>query len=1394
MAISYVGERVFNSGNSGITNATVQMPAGLAVNDFVIWFVAQQTNQTFTTPSGWTPVLTMVPGTSVSYGIYYRFATSGDTAATPPSYTITLGATGARVISAFQAYRGVHLTNPLDATPTTATGTTTRVNMPAISVVTANSWVVAYRAWSNNTTTTAFTTATGNLRDSGSTTSASSAANVAHGIADYIRSTTGSFTPDLTTTATPVQNRAVTIALRPAPDAQTLSPTAIADPSAFGTPTIVQSSVNATVTAVSVGSLETFGGAENKLAIGQNPDDTYFFGNPSFDRVDSASQIDNWGGNNAYLTPYTADTHSGIRSALITPAISGTDGNITSDLRPVTPGERWVSGIWLKQIAGTFRTVRIFIDWYNATNVLVSSAAFASVTASGSWQQLVNSGNVNIAPPGAVQAQLRIVFVGWTSGDQILVDDAQLERGISLSSNVTVVSPFINVITSVTNAGNIISRELFGTPFIGKLLRPTGIGSQEVFGGSENRIADVGNFEMGGTLSDYWTTAGGTSAYYTLDSHSGTTCLKLHDAGGTGDPRFFLANRVPVTPGQKVGLSAWVKWLAGTVKEVDLVIEWYDASGNSIQNEFVYALSPPFLTTTSWTRMAGSSEAPANATSVNVRVQTFGGVNGDDVLVDDINLQFQYPMEEGNPGVDVRFVTSLYALPYGTEEKFGGSENLFYKDRFTYNPDFEIDPVGSTSVTGWNVSSGAANTTLTIVNTDAYVGTKSLRVALTGSGVPWINSEYMACSPGDAFSTRVKVKWVSGTPRSMRADIRFWDSEFTLINTILGTGIVPTTTAWSETRQMNTSFEGTAVAPANAAYFTIRIVMLSPQSGDTCLVDAVQVERGGTPNTVWTDQTTPDVDVGATLNQTLFPTAVATLEYVSNVSVTMLIALSPTSIATANVFGSHSIFASINLSPTGVTSAQVFGNTTLTTSITLSLTGLGTAEAFGTHSIFASISLAPTGIVTANVFGSHSVFTSIALAPTAVASLESFGLASTIGSVSLSITGITSAQAFGATSLALNGPTLFPTGVPSLESFGSHTIFTSILVTTTGIATAQNFGAPSIYSLISLTPIGMGSVEAFGATSVTTFITLLPSGIISAQALGNPTTFTGLTLNLTGIGSQEVFGNPTLTLLTLLLLAGIGSLEAFGIPSVLGDSNVSPNAIGTLEAFGLPEAAFYTIVLPEPTPTAEAFGLLTWSFGTFVVVYPVSIASQEAVNEAFAAVAQEIDLAGAYITSAELFGQLFTTMWTGVYPESAESEEAFGRETRWIDLGQINTFSIETQEVFGTSYISATIELIPAEVVSEEVFGTLLMQYLQYVDPTGGLSVETFGTPWTYTFVAILPVGIASEEISDSQNVFTFTTLLPVGLASDEFVAVPNINGPGVGIPVFSGWGIPIGR
>lgn len=253
MAITYVGGVV--AGRTGNSNATVDVSlssgltggsnSGVSAGDLVIVTVCTASQGRSSVVAVTAPAtyqnLTAQRTTATTYDtnvqVSYKFMP------TTPDSVVTIPAQGNIADGqayAVQVFRGVDPNTPLDVTPTYATGsgTNNNPNPAAITPVTAGAWIVVTGGGASATGTTLYTASylTNFLTQNGADTNDGTV-----GAGYYTGWTSGPYDPAaFGGGSTNAANSwgTTTIALRPAPEAQTLTPTLYSNGQTFYAPTI----------------------------------------------------------------------------------------------------------------------------------------------------------------------------------------------------------------------------------------------------------------------------------------------------------------------------------------------------------------------------------------------------------------------------------------------------------------------------------------------------------------------------------------------------------------------------------------------------------------------------------------------------------------------------------------------------------------------------------------------------------------------------------------------------------------------------------------------------------------------------------------------------------------------------------------------------------------------------------------------------------------------------------------------------------------------------------------------------------------------------------------------------------------------------------------------------
>jgi PKD repeat protein len=147
--VTFVG---VNETNANRTNHDVTVPAGTQPGDLmVLFFAANSTNPTFSTPSGWTAAAPAQTGTLIVGRAYTRVATASDTPGSTIRITSSAYAKSDMALAVYRGATGVAAGAGNLETTTTAAHTSPTVNAPA-----GSKWLVTY--WSDKTSaTTAWT-------------------------------------------------------------------------------------------------------------------------------------------------------------------------------------------------------------------------------------------------------------------------------------------------------------------------------------------------------------------------------------------------------------------------------------------------------------------------------------------------------------------------------------------------------------------------------------------------------------------------------------------------------------------------------------------------------------------------------------------------------------------------------------------------------------------------------------------------------------------------------------------------------------------------------------------------------------------------------------------------------------------------------------------------------------------------------------------------------------------------------------------------------------------------------------------------------------------------------------------------------------------------------------
>jgi PKD repeat protein len=150
--IGFVGANKYDGvGTSG----TVNVPNGTAAGDTLLVFASEaSTAQSPATPSGYTQVGTKTSTSNLSSAVYEKTATAADVNG---SVTVTFGGSSVKGSVVIADYSNVSNSTPIEAQANATSTNTNTHTAPALSGLTAGTWVVSYFT-DKSTTTTAWTT------------------------------------------------------------------------------------------------------------------------------------------------------------------------------------------------------------------------------------------------------------------------------------------------------------------------------------------------------------------------------------------------------------------------------------------------------------------------------------------------------------------------------------------------------------------------------------------------------------------------------------------------------------------------------------------------------------------------------------------------------------------------------------------------------------------------------------------------------------------------------------------------------------------------------------------------------------------------------------------------------------------------------------------------------------------------------------------------------------------------------------------------------------------------------------------------------------------------------------------------------------------------------------
>ena len=155
------------------------------------------------------------------------------------------------------------------------------------------------------------------------------------------------------------------------------------------------------------------------------------------------------------------------------------------------------------------------------------------------------------------------------------------------------------------------------------------------------------------------------------------------------------------------------------------------------------------------------------------------------------------------------------------------------------NPSFEID------LSDWESASGTPSTLTRVTSGTHFHGIASMAVTANAAAAnvtvrtPESGTLGPAVAPGDVWSIGVHGLWVTGTPKNIRADLRWMTNATTESATQpgLGSSVAMNTSTYVQSVSEN------ATAPADAVSLRIRLVVVSAALSDVFRIDGIQMEK-----------------------------------------------------------------------------------------------------------------------------------------------------------------------------------------------------------------------------------------------------------------------------------------------------------------------------------------------------------------------------------------------------------------------------------------------------------------------------------------------------------------------------------------------------------------------
>lgn len=422
MAIAFVAAGTRLKADVSLTGSpqSVSLPAGHVANHFLILHIVTDDNTGPDTPSGWTKLFEVSPGTSTTSpyagyprtNVFYRIDTGSLGSSVSVSFSTDPWPTGKPYALAYTAaWSGCDTANPIGEWSTsTTTGTTAAQAHPQLTLSLVNCWLLTLRSVGADTSKT-FTVSVGTDSERVDDSHGSPAAP---SLALYDSNTalgTGLQTQRTTTSSATVQygSTMASIAIRPAPVA-----TGVVALAGCAEVSATAYSATATTQQGPWDLCSTGGVPDYRLGVDWNTDGSLdvtgevLNANPYFH-----SGISDWTATNA---TQEWSTDMGFNTLKITTQ-AGSDPRSASGQQPVVVGQSYRAYGWLLAPVTLPTSAALNINWYNSSHAYLSTSSNSLALTPGTWTLFDKT---STAPASAAYAAILMSVSGSPGAGYVL--------------------------------------------------------------------------------------------------------------------------------------------------------------------------------------------------------------------------------------------------------------------------------------------------------------------------------------------------------------------------------------------------------------------------------------------------------------------------------------------------------------------------------------------------------------------------------------------------------------------------------------------------------------------------------------------------------------------------------------------------------------------------------------------------------------------------------------------------------------------------------------------------------------------------------------------------------------------------------------------------------------